>query len=220
MMLFLVLSLVSAALAQEAANRAALVVSLAEGEVVSRCVAFSEPQISGYELLARSGLTLEVGAAGLGAAICRIEGTGCPADNCFCHCQGAACEYWSYWHQVDGGWQYAQLGASAYLVEDGAIEGWSWGPGSVTEALQPPVVSFDQVCAPAGPTPLPAGAGQAVTNTAGTLTGPGSGPAPAGQPGTDLGPAARGQWLLLALFGFIVLGLAMALLFLRRQGTE
>ncbi len=141
----------------QASHQAALVIRYGDGQVETRCVAFTEPQITGYDVLVRAGLDVAIDAGGMGAAVCAIQGTGCPANDCFCHCQGAECQYWSYWHQVDGVWQYSLGGASIYPVTDGTIEGWSWGPGSVTAAIAPPVVSFDAVCnAPAATaTPVP-----------------------------------------------------------------
>jgi hypothetical protein len=38
------------------------------------------------------------------------------------------------------------LGASSYRVAAGEIDGWSWGPGSLTEALAPPDLTFEQIC--------------------------------------------------------------------------
>ena len=130
-------------------NRTALVVDFGDGQVVTRCVAFAEPQISGYDALLRSGLALEVDQQGGGTAICSIEATGCAADDCFCACTGDDCRYWSYWHQIDNQWQYATGGATTYQVRDGDVEGWVWGPGSVTEAPPPPPVTFADIC-PAG----------------------------------------------------------------------
>ncbi|MFW5940438.1 MAG: hypothetical protein ACOCXI_01460 [Chloroflexota bacterium] len=131
-------------------NRAALVVRYDEENVGTHCVAFEEPEITGLELLRRSGVALEIEDVGLGVTICRVGETGCSADNCFCECQGGECRYWSYWYQNDGEWRYAALGAHARMVGDGAVEGWSWGPGSVTEAISPPSVTFDEVCSATG----------------------------------------------------------------------
>ena len=152
-------------------NQAALVIRYGEGQVETHCVTFAEPQITGYDVLARAGLDVTIDAGGMGAAVCAIQGTGCPATNCFCQCQGAECQYWSYWHQVDGIWQYSAGGASIYPVTNGAIEGWSWGPGSVTEAIAPPAVSFDAVCN------APAATATAAPPTA-TLLPPTSTPSP------------------------------------------
>ena len=137
-------------------NRAAVVISFGDGQTESACVEFSEAEITGYEALSRSGLAVEAEAQGIGAAICSIGGVGCPANDCWCHCSGGDCVYWSYWHQVEGAWQYSQAGASIYPVTDGAVEGWAWGPGSITEAIPPPNLSFEDVCAlPATDTPFP-----------------------------------------------------------------
>lgn len=130
-------------------NRAALVVDFGD-RVVTHCVAFSEEQISGYDLLVRAGLSVEIEAGGMGAAVCRLNDTGCPADDCFCQCSGGDdCVYWSYWHRTGGAWQYSAVGASAYQVGDGTVEGWTWGPGSPDQAIPPPDLSFSDVCAPA-----------------------------------------------------------------------
>lgn len=146
LLLALVLLLAQAAAAQSA-NRAALIVRFGDGRVETRCVAFDEDRISGHELLERSGLELQVRYEGAGAAVCAIEADGCPPGDCFCRCSGGEdCVYWSYWHQQDGEWQYAVLGATSYQVMDGQVDGWSWGPGSVTQAISPPPVSFEDVC--------------------------------------------------------------------------
>jgi hypothetical protein len=129
-----------------AANQAALVIVLAEGLTVERCVEFNEPEISGLELLQRAELELVVDISGSGAAVCAIEGVGCPADDCFCECSGADCIYWAYWYQQADEWVYAQVGASSYQVSPGEIQAWVWGPGSPADAPAPPDVTFADVC--------------------------------------------------------------------------
>lgn len=147
MMLF---TLVVAALAAPAAssNRAGLLVQLGDGTKLTRCVAFSEPSISGYELLQRSGLDVATtGGDGTGAAICAIEREGCPADNCFC---AFPPNYWSYWLRGDE-WQLAPVGASSRRVGDGAVDGWIWGDGSSA----PVDLDFNAICGPVGQQWLP-----------------------------------------------------------------
>jgi hypothetical protein len=73
-----------------------------------------------------------------GGAVCGIEGTGCPVNDCFC----AIPNYWSYWHINDGTWEYSGAGAQDSTVHDGDVEGWSWG------AEPPATLLFHQVCAP------------------------------------------------------------------------
>jgi hypothetical protein len=132
----------------QAQNRVALVVQRGDGSLVTRCVAFSEPYLTGYQILTRSGLDVVAAVGPLGAAICAIEGEGCEARNCFC---ASPPNYWSYWKLVDGEWTYAQMGANSMQVHNGAVEGWSWGPGS-----PPPMIAFADICAPpATPTNIP-----------------------------------------------------------------
>jgi hypothetical protein len=136
----------STARAQGGDHRAALVVRFADNSVETRCVAFSEPSITGAELLTRSGLQIIGSGEG---AVCSIAGAGCafPTQDCFCRCQGLTCEYWAYYHWA-GSWQYSEVGAGGYQVTNGALEGWSWGAGNWSSGVEPPVVAFDEVCAP------------------------------------------------------------------------
>ena len=131
----------------QSSNQAALVIRHGDNDVRTACVDFDEPQISGYELMQRSGFDLQIGVQGLGSLVCSIDNTGCPASDCLCQCKGGGdCVYWSYWHRLAGNWQYSQGGASVYMVEPGVVEGWSWGPGAVNQAVPPPDLSFDEVC--------------------------------------------------------------------------
>ena len=98
------LAAASTARAQDGDHRAALVVRFADGSVEKRCVAFSEPSITGAELLTRSGLQIIMDhTSGIGGAVCSIAGAGCafPTQDCFCKCQGLTCEYWAYYHWVE-----------------------------------------------------------------------------------------------------------------------
>jgi hypothetical protein len=126
-------------------NQAGLVVEFGDGSLYTGCIAFEGESISGFDLLARSGLSLETAFdPSQGVAVCKIESDGCPADDCFCQMP----EYWSYWNWSDGGWTYAGSGSSLNRIGDGDVDGWSWGAGN-----PPPVVSFNQLCAPPPPPP-------------------------------------------------------------------
>jgi len=145
--LILLVSLAAGPTAAQNENRVAVVVDYGDDRTATRCVAFAEPEISGLEALNRSGLVVENEVQAGGAAVCRVDGVGCPADDCFCGCRGGGeCRYWSYWQLRDGAWRYAIAGAGQSRVGDGMVEGWVWGLGSVTEAPPPPVVSFAEVC--------------------------------------------------------------------------
>lgn len=135
------------AAAQDGDNRAALVVRYEDGSVETKCVVFSEPAITGEELLQKSGLTVVLDYNALtGGAVCSIKSVGCSAQDCFCRCQGADCQYWAYYHWLDGGWQYSQLGATGYQVKNGSLEGWSWGPGNFSSGTEPPAIKFEEIC--------------------------------------------------------------------------
>ncbi len=141
--------------AQDGPNRAALVIRYADGSVETACVGFSEASISGEELLLRSGLPIVMDYnAAAGGAVCRIRELGCSTQDCFCRCRGRDCQYWAYYHWIDGAWQYSQIGASSYRVENGALEGWSWGPGNFSAGTEPPQIGFEEVCA-SGPSAVP-----------------------------------------------------------------
>jgi hypothetical protein len=136
-------------------NRVALVITH-DGQTITRCVEFSESEISGYDVLQRAGVDLSVEVGMMGAAICRIDNKGCtyPQDACFCQCQGTPCVYWSYWHLNNGDWQYSSLGASNYNVRDGDVEGWAWGEGEYgVSGSRPPLVRFDDICSSSAPPP-------------------------------------------------------------------
>lgn len=132
-------------------HQIALVVDHGNGTVTTRCVEFSEPHLSGYEVLGRAGLDLSTAPSGMGPTICRIDGTGCDGvtQPCFC-----AREYWSYWQVHAGQWTYSQQGASLTTVLPGSIEGWRWDAGSsATDAATPPLIGFEEICQVAAPTP-------------------------------------------------------------------
>lgn len=127
----------------DGSNRAALVVRYEDGSAETRCVAFSEAEIRGDELLERSGLAPVISSEG---SICSIGGLGCGSDDCFCRCPFPECEYWAYYHWLDGAWSYSSIGAASRRVSPGDLEGWSWGQGNFRQGVEPPVVSFEQIC--------------------------------------------------------------------------
>jgi len=178
-------------------HRAGLIIQFADGDIVTRCVTFSEESISGLELLRRAGLKIVVDySKGMGGAICKIQGQGCdyPADDCFCHCIGTDCAYWSYWYVSQGRWCYARRGAGLREVHDGDIEGWIWGDGTAT----PPLVGLEDLCGEQGTQESPA--------SESTVTSPTTCPSPTMQtlhpisatphavtdvPTTSLGPSPK-----------------------------
>lgn len=115
----------------EGLNHAGLVIRDQAGALTYAYVAFSEPAISGLELLERSGVpVVTVGFGGLGEGVCAIGNQGCSIAECQRRlCQGPRADdpFWQAFRQhAAGEWQPHLLGASSAVVEDGDIDGWSW----------------------------------------------------------------------------------------------
>ena len=132
-----------AARAQATGNQAGLVVVHGDGRVTTRCVAFFEPQISGADLVFRSGLSLVLEAGPLGVTVCSLNGEGCPSTDCFCECHGTPCVYWNYYHgNPDGSWTYANIGAASRQITNGDVDAWLWGESSKL----PPSLTLVAIC--------------------------------------------------------------------------
>lgn len=128
-------------------NHVGLVVQFDDSTISTYCVSFSEDSISGYDVLHKAfGDGLEVSFDSMGAVICRINGVGCPIDDCWCDFPP---NYWSYWHMANNSWSYSQLGTSLYNVQNGSVEGYRWGGGSPPAAIY----SIDEICQLANETP-------------------------------------------------------------------
>src|SRR5690606_41902745 len=83
--------------AAAATNAAGLVVRHGDGRLVYVYVEFTEPELTGMELLTRSGLATEVTTfSGLGSAVRSPDGAGCPPDDCSCQSDDHPSDYWPY----------------------------------------------------------------------------------------------------------------------------
>jgi len=220
--------------AAEESNQAGLVVQFGDGRTETRCVAFEGTEITGAELLTRSGLDLIADASsGMGITVCQIEGQGCayPAEPCFCQCSGGGeCAYWNYFYRDPGagGWSYSALGAVLRKAEPGSVEAWVWGNGhtppadevtfeticlqptpEATHTTAPPVQSPATVTAAPAVTPSPAQLPTASPTTA----APPPGPAPSSA--ANSGQNLAGYWP----FGLTILGLLLigVVVWLRRR---
>ncbi|MCM8749838.1 hypothetical protein NET02_11830 [Thermomicrobiaceae bacterium CFH 74404] len=129
-------------------NGAGLVIRHGDGRVFTYYVEFTETEITGLELLMRSGAALALANfGGLGTAVCAIDGEGCPADNCFCQSYASPAYYWHYFRLEPGGtWVLQQVGPSNRQVRDGDVDGWSWTSGE--SGL--PAISIDEIAAQHG----------------------------------------------------------------------
>ena len=201
-------------------NRAGLVVQFADGQTEKICVEFEGKEITGADLLVRSGLDAVVDpSSGLGIIVCRIEGQGCdyPAEACFCRCSGSGpCAYWNYFYREPGqdSWTYAALGALRHQVRPGSVDGWVWGDGSTLPAAD---LTFEAVCPPPAPTvmhpatgtpqetAMPVAAATSGPSPEPTMTQPVDLPASA-ETYSPAGQDASNYWL----FGGLILILAFA----------
>lgn len=137
-------------------QRAGLVILHGDGTLRQACVEFSEPSISGYELLARSGIAVVVDPRNaMGVLVCSIDGEGCsfPQEDCLCACRGTgACTYWAYFVRgADGSWSYSPVGASMRQVSDGDVDAWVWlthAGAEVPEVPTLPTVDLAALCGP------------------------------------------------------------------------
>jgi hypothetical protein len=209
-------------------RQAGLLVVHGDGSVVSGCVAFSEESISGAELLRRSGMEVTLDAyGGLGYGVCAIGDEGCPAgQDCFCECRATPCAYWVYSHRhADGSWAISGVGASAWQVRDGYVDGWVWGDGSTA----PPAVDFEQVCPPGAAAPAaPALVSDGLPSAAASATLPTITSAPLLSPAVPTATPvavteARGRdssSLGYVVFGVVVVGLAGWLIVAGARGSR
>jgi len=198
--------------AQSARHRAGLVIQYAGGEIDTRCVEFEEPEITGYELLRRSGLPLVIAPGSFGATVCKIGAQGCdyPGQSCFCQCENmnASCLYWISFLHVNGAWKYATLGASNTKVKEGDLQAWVWGSSrgdssQGTSAPLPPAMTFDQVC----PAAQASAQSEATTPTASLSATTAPAATPADTPQAGAGTNSSG----LIVFGMIVVALSAIL---------
>jgi len=158
LVLFLLLALAAppaSASAQEP-NQAVLIVDYGNGTVASRCQSFAEANITGTDLLARSGMTVQVGTGVVGMQVCKIDDVGCDltqGENCWCQCMGVDCLYWNYFQWRDGSWEYSSVGGALRQLGNGDADAWVWGDGKT-----PPSIAPEGVCdgAQAAPTATPA----------------------------------------------------------------
>jgi hypothetical protein len=122
-------------------NGAGIVVQFEDGSRIYAYVQFTEESLTSQELLLRSGLDVVVAPyGGLGAAVCSIQGEGCPSSNCFCRSYSHPAYFWRF-YAWQGGWVEQPQGMTSRRVTDGSIDGWLWSAGDT----QLPAVSIDEI---------------------------------------------------------------------------
>jgi len=101
------------------------------------------------DALKAAKLSVETADGSFGPALCKINATGCPVDNCFCDEK----TYWAYFHLNGTAWANAQEGVGAYVPADKAVEGFAWSgfDANFNPTVLPPVHQFDQLLAKQAP---------------------------------------------------------------------
>ena len=193
---FIVCALLLVVLAGPAASRAAtpathlngagLVIKHGDGRVLYFYIQFSEPQITGEQLLERSGVQLdETPYSSLGVGICRIDGEGCPSTDCFCKSYAVPSVYWRYYSLNSvGSWVYRVTGPAGRVVHDGDVDGWSWS-GADNDL---PATSIDAIAQLNGVTRTPDAPQPTPTSAPAVTPGPTAPPTPTAAPIVTLGP--------------------------------
>jgi hypothetical protein len=152
--LLLVGVVATAVLAQDSTKRVGLVVRYGDGSEHLEIVTAST-DATGEGILNASSLDVEIMQSAWGPGLCRIEGDGCPADDCFC-----ATEFWSFWtlNAVGPAWEAAAVGIGGVTPANGDVLGFSWTASDENwnPINEPPVYTFSQIeAATEAPTDIP-----------------------------------------------------------------
>jgi LPXTG-motif cell wall-anchored protein len=136
---------------------AALVVDTG-AKVLGYCVALPAKGASGLDLIRlaarQHGLSYKFGYGG--QAVCMLAGLGSEDEDCFERGE----PYWGYWHGTPSGeWTWSSVGARSFTVEEGDVEGWSFGTGTTGSSHPQPrtEASLEAVCGASDPHPTPGG---------------------------------------------------------------
>ena len=100
-----------------------------------------------FDVLKAAKIVLVSQNTSFGPAVCSINGTGCPATNCFCD----PAHFWAFYHLNAGDrtWVVAQEGVGAYVPPGGAVEGLAWSgfDANYNPTVKPPVYTFSEIVA-------------------------------------------------------------------------
>lgn len=128
--LFSVQLYVANPLAADESSMAGLVVDYGNGTLTYAVVPLPEDEMSGMDLLRRSGLSLvSIEFGGLGDGVCSIEEHGCGVGDCrrLCQTSDPNSPFWHYYVlSNEGEWEFQPRGASSSKVVPGQVDGWSW----------------------------------------------------------------------------------------------
>ncbi len=129
-------------------HRAGIVVQHGDLGVLTDCVKFSEHEIDGIELLARSEFDFRAARFPEGKGVCWLDGERrktTDSDDCFCTPASGVLASWSYWVQEkeDPIFDHGEMYPSERKIMDGSIDYWAFGPHGM-----PPIAphTLEEVC--------------------------------------------------------------------------
>jgi len=100
-----------------------------------------------FDVLKAAKIALISQNTSFGPAVCSINGTGCPATNCFCD----PAHFWAYYHlnAASRTWTVASEGVGAYVPAGGSVEGFAWSgfDANFNPTVKPPVYTFSEIAA-------------------------------------------------------------------------
>ncbi len=133
-----------------------LVVTFPDGSTKTEVVTVPATATA-IDALRASKQTVVTAEGAFGTSLCKINDTGCPAEDCFCD----PAKFWAYYHLNGGAWEGAMEGVGTYVPANQAVEGFAWSgfDANFNPIVQPPVYTFAQLVSmqnPPVPIPEPA----------------------------------------------------------------
>lgn len=131
-----------------ATKQVGIVVAFPDGSTHTQVVTVPV-EAKSLDALRAARVTLATSDGSFGTSLCKINATGCPADDCFCDPE----HFWAYYHLVNGAWVSAAEGVGSYVPANGAVEGFAWSgfDAQFNPTVKPPVYTFEQLLAAQNP---------------------------------------------------------------------
>lgn len=129
-------------------HHAGVVVQHGDLGTLTDCVAFTDKQIDGLELVDLSRFEYRSARFPEGKGICWLDGEGCKttrSDQCFCTPAFGTTASWSYWVQEHGDQtiHHGETYPSERVIRHGSVDYWTFGPhGMPPTSLR----SFEEIC--------------------------------------------------------------------------